>query len=76
LRTPRGSRTPLWHALHDGEDYELVATLSSAALARARKAIASLTVIGRVVRGRGLCLVDGPRSRAWRPAQGAYEHGR
>ena len=71
-RARKSGKTPLWHALHDGEDHELVATLP-----RNAKRMRGVTVIGRVRAGRGLHLVDAHgRSRAWRPMQGAYEHGR
>lgn len=54
-RAARSSgRTPRWHALHDGEDHELIATLSPAAarraLAEAPERCPELTVIGRVRR--------------------------
>jgi thiamine-monophosphate kinase len=52
--------TPRMHALGDGEDYELIATLAPAAWQRARTAAARrfplLTVIGKVRAGRGLWL--------------------
>ena len=67
----------LERALADGEDYELVATLGRAALARARRAIPRLSVVGRVRDGSGLWLrsADG-RARRWRRSEGGYEHGR
>lgn len=67
----------LERALADGEDYELVATLDVKALARARRAIPTLRVVGRVRAGTGLWLVrsDG-RARRWRRSEGGYEHGR
>ena len=75
-------RGPLDHALHDGEDHELVATLP------ARSVPEGVHVIGHVVAGRGLELgpevarvLDGdvsltPRSRPWRPEEGGWKHGR
>jgi thiamine-monophosphate kinase len=75
----RSRRTPRDHALHDGEDHELVATLAPRALARYLRAAERLPVhaIGRVVRGSGLRLVhpDGRRER-WTHARGGWEHGR
>ncbi len=52
----RDRRPAEWHALHDGEDHELVAALPRAALARARRACPRLIEIGRVARGRGLAV--------------------
>jgi thiamine-monophosphate kinase len=74
-------KDPLWHALHDGEDYELVATLAPADSARALRAAAraglAIFAIGVVRRGQGLHLVDASgRARAWRRSEGGYEHGR
>lgn len=67
----------LEHALRDGEDYELVATIPAAGLARARRRIPRLRAIGRVRAGSGLWLVDAEgRSRRWRRSEGGYEHGR
>jgi thiamine-monophosphate kinase len=76
----RSGRTPLWHALHDGEDHELVATLdpdrAASVLRAARRRGLPLAAIGRVRRGRGLHLVDARgRARRWRVAEGGYEHG-
>lgn len=74
-------RPPLDHALHDGEDHELVATLPrarwDAARARAARLFPRLVAIGRVERGAGVQLVraDGGRER-WSRAQGGFEHGR
>ncbi len=71
----RSGRTALDHALHDGEDHELVATLSASALARAR--VRGLQVIGRVVAGSGLRLVDDRgRKRRWSLENGGWLHGR
>lgn len=68
-------RAPLDHALHDGEDHELLATLPPAAAERAARSLGA-RVVGRVVRGEGLVLVwaDGRRER-WTHARGGYEHG-
>jgi thiamine-monophosphate kinase len=72
----RSGRTALDHALHDGEDHELVATLDARALARARAAGLALVEIGRVVRGSGLvlCAADGRRTR-WHARRGGWKHG-
>ena len=73
-------RAPLWHALHDGEDYELVATLPARAAARAladaRRFCPGLAAIGRVRRGRGLwlCGEDGG-TRRWQAREGGFRHG-
>jgi len=82
-RAARASgRSPLEHALHDGEDHELVATLP------ARSVPKGVHLIGRVVAGVGLELgpelvrvLDGdlsrsPRARPWRPDEGGWKHGR
>ena len=75
-------RSPLDHALSDGEDHELVATLPARALARvlaeSRRRAPRLAAVGRVVAGRGLVLVsaDGARRR-WRAGEGVggWTHG-
>lgn len=74
----RDGRSALDHALHDGEDHELVALLPAAA---ARRALAEapaeqpLVRLGRAVAGRGLRLeLEGLR-RAWRPDEGGWRHG-
>ncbi len=79
-------RTALDHALHDGEDHELIATLSARALTKALAVSHAHTQgwheIGRVVPGSGLWLVDerGTRRRWSRDRPGfegrAFEHGR
>lgn len=73
-------RSATWHALHDGEDHELIASLRPSALARAlREAPAhcpALVEIGRVVEGEGLRLaLEGERARAWDPSEGGWLHG-
>jgi thiamine-monophosphate kinase len=80
-RAARASgRTPRAHALADGEDHELVATLAPAAWRRARAAAARrfprLSVIGRVCAGRGLWLAreDGGRLARW-DGRGGWIHG-
>jgi len=63
-------RTALDHALHDGEDHELIATVDVAA-----SLLAGWTAIGRVVVGEGLVLLHGDRRAAWHPDQGGWTHG-
>ena len=80
-------RTALDHALHDGEDHELLALLpaskAEAALLAGERARSSLELaspdrirrLGRVERGRGLRLeVDG-QTRTWDPEEGGWRHG-
>ncbi|MBI5364208.1 MAG: thiamine-monophosphate kinase [Planctomycetes bacterium] len=71
-RARASGRSALDHALHDGEDHELVALLAP----RAARA-SGCAVVGRVARGTGLVLVhaDGRRER-WTHARGGFEHGR
>lgn len=72
--------TPRAHALADGEDYELLATLAPRAWLRARARAArrfpALTVIGRVRAGRGLWLAaaEGRALRRWN-GRGGWIHG-
>lgn len=73
-------RTTLWHALHDGEDHELIATLPERALPRlilsAQRECPELGVIGRVRSGSGLFLRDARgRKRKWNPSEGGFRHG-
>ena len=77
----RSGRPALEHALCDGEDHELVATLPAAAWARARRrrgaAGVPITEVGRVVRGAGL-EVPGPGNGAERvewSGAGGWIHG-
>jgi len=79
-RAARSSgRPPLWHALHDGEDHELIATLS----ARGHKALMAesrpvAVVIGKVREGEGLLLSGGLTEeppRLWDPKEGGWRHG-
>jgi len=67
----RTQREPWDHALHDGEDHELIATLPKSAVPRA-----DATAIGRVLRGNGLVLrrKDGELA-AWTPDAGGWKHG-
>ncbi|MBL8858552.1 MAG: thiamine-monophosphate kinase [Planctomycetes bacterium] len=66
----RTRRSPLDHALHDGEDHELIATLP------ARAPSQPWHTLGLVARGSGLWITsaDGKR-RLWTHAAGGFEHG-
>jgi thiamine-monophosphate kinase len=78
----RKGRSALEHALADGEDHELVATLASTALARlqreATRRCPGLTVIGSVRAGTGLRAPvseeAGAALRPWDPRKG-WVHG-
>jgi len=70
----------LGHALHDGEDHELLACIAPArwkrCAARARRRFPKLRVIGRVLRGHGLLLRDADgATRRWRRSEGGWSHG-
>lgn len=74
----RSGREARWHALHDGEDHELVATLAprdaERVLAEAPRRCPGLVTIGRVRRGSGLVLlVEGERV-PW-DGEGGWRHG-
>ena len=73
----RSGRSPLDHALQDGEDHELLATLPPRALARVLRERArrcpGLEVVGRVREGSGLRVLHPEGWRAWRG--GGYVHG-
>ncbi|MBI4463597.1 MAG: thiamine-phosphate kinase [Acidobacteria bacterium] len=58
---PRPSQTPLRHALHGGEDFELLFTVPPQCSARLPRSIGRvpLTCIGRILSGRKLFLVRG-----------------
>jgi len=76
----RAGGDALEHALHDGEDHELIACIAPAdwkrCAARARRRFPALCVVGRVVRGRGLVLRDARgRARRWNARQGGWKHG-
>jgi thiamine-monophosphate kinase len=69
-------RTPLWHALNDGEDYELLFCLGAAEAHEAAGAGAAgtgVTAIGEVVGGEQSCLVM-PDGRRERLVAGGWEH--
>jgi thiamine-monophosphate kinase len=79
-RARSSGKSALWHALHDGEDHELIATLDARASEKleresAREGVA-LFEIGAVRRGTGLHLLDERgRSRAWKKSEGGWAHG-
>jgi thiamine-monophosphate kinase len=71
-----GARPPLWHALNDGEDYELLFCLPSEGageLARTGVAGVGVSVIGQVVAGDKSYLVM-PDGRREPLAAGGWEH--
>jgi len=81
-RLARRTRAQAWeHALHDGEDHELVATLPRSALARVRREArrhighGDSAAIGRVGRGSGVLLKFADREIVWQPAMGGWKHG-
>ena len=63
-------RTALDHALHDGEDHELIATIAVGAVGGL-----GFTVIGRVESGAGLGLKGASGIDEWSPARGGWTHG-
>ncbi|QDU67569.1 thiamine-phosphate kinase [Engelhardtia mirabilis] len=72
----RTGRTPLAHALIDGEDHELLATLPRAAAMRVLAAgLPGARILGRVVRGEGVVVRDREGDRVPAPAQLGYLHG-
>jgi len=80
-RAARASgKSARWHALHDGEDHELIATVSARGLralrATAARACPQFAVIGRVRSGAGLYLQDDGALERWNPQAGAgWRHG-
>ena len=75
----QSGRSALDHALHDGEDHELLAAVPraklSTLLAAADRAGMRMLPIGEAREGSGLTLVlDGVR-RQWKPGQGGWKHG-
>lgn len=68
-------RPALWHALNDGEDFELLFTMDSAAYTRVQSQWnlpKPLTVIG-CIEGEGLLLAEGQQRTPLLP--GGFEHG-
>ena len=79
----RGRRGALWHALHDGEDHELIAVMAAGDARVAREdgspELANVSVLGRMERGEGLVLgaaLAGGEERDWHPKEGGWRHGR
>lgn len=73
-------RSSAWHALHDGEDHELLGTLARADWERLQRTTRgrSLHKIGRVQKGSGLFLEPGVldvEGGVWTPGEGSYLHG-
>lgn len=75
----KSGRDPLDHALHDGEDHELLATLPRRSLERvlaeAPQHCPGLLVVGRVTAGRGLRVPMHGGLRSWQPGSGGWRHG-
>jgi thiamine monophosphate kinase len=72
----------LWHALHDGEDHELIAVMhpedAKAALALRARSLSGLTLIGEMEKGAGLMMdsdLTGKPAESWSPALGGWRHG-
>ena len=75
----RGRQSALEHALHDGEDHELVAALSARdyrdSRASLERDVPGLTRIGRAEVGRGLLLaLPGTEPALW-DGSGGWRHG-
>lgn len=69
-------KSPVEHALHDGEDHELLALLPERTWRRlaGRPEFQAARVVGRALVGRGLWLLDGGVRRRWDGA-GGWTHG-
>jgi thiamine-monophosphate kinase len=69
-------KSPVEHALHDGEDHELLALLPERTWRRlaGRPEFQAARVVGRALAGRGLWLLDGGVRRRWDGA-GGWTHG-
>ncbi|MDA0947776.1 MAG: hypothetical protein O2799_04615, partial [Planctomycetota bacterium] len=67
---------PVQHALHDGEDHELLALLPERAWTRlsGRPELRGACVVGRACAGRGLWLLDAGVRRRW-DGDGGWTHG-
>jgi thiamine-monophosphate kinase len=76
----RDGRSAVWHALHDGEDHELLGAISAPGweqLSRTKRG-RELERLGSARRGSGLRLAPGllsPEGGAWTPGEGSYLHG-
>ena len=75
----RSRRSALAHALADGEDHELLATIAPARwmriAARAARRFPELSVVGRVRRGSGLRVPDEAGALAPWDGRGGWRHG-
>lgn len=75
----KSGRTALDHALHDGEDHELLAAVPRSKwgglLAAAKRAGVRVLSIGAARKGAGLTLVMDGERHAWHPEQGGWKHG-
>lgn len=72
----RDGRSALWHAVGDGEDFELLFTLPERLVAKviAEKPFKTkISIVGKVARGRGVWLSQSGRKRRRIDAEG-YEH--
>jgi len=79
-RARTSGQSALAHALADGEDHELIATLTPARwrahAARLRRLAPQLACIGRLRAGSGLALVGGSASERAAARAGGWIHGR
>lgn len=78
-REAKGGRTPLEHALYDGEDFELLFTVPAAryeALATSWEDVFDLpcTAIGRITEAGGRLVIIGSDGRREEAADRGYEH--
>ncbi len=76
----QSGESALHHALHDGEDHELIAALPAPKLARlwreAPEHCPGLVAIGKLARGKGLVLEwPGEAPRRWSLRSGGWIHG-
>ncbi|MDG1985586.1 MAG: thiamine-phosphate kinase [Planctomycetota bacterium] len=68
----RDGRSSLWHALHDGEDHELIACLPEAGVSDLS---GQATEIGVVREGAGLWVSSASGREQWRHGAGGWIHG-
>jgi thiamine-monophosphate kinase len=76
----RSGRSPRFHALHDGEDHELLAAIPPARLpgllASAPRHCPGLRQVGRFTAGCGLRVMEGGEAHDWLPGEGrGWAHG-